>query len=266
MSERTDPRLPGMRGRSIDLNADLGEGFGRYRLTDDDALMDLVSSANIACGFHAGDPVTMARAVRAAQQRGVAIGAHPAYPDLVGFGRREMDASPEEITTFMLYQIGALAGFCRAAGSRLRYVKPHGALYNRAERDPATAAAIVEGVRKAGLDLILLGLTGGKLIQVAAEAGVPTAAEAFIDRAYLADGTLVPRSRPGAVIEDVAEAVDRAVSLARRQTVTAVDGSSLTIHADSLCLHGDTPDAVARLRAVRSRLEAEGVLIAPFAS
>ena len=251
--------------RTIDLNADLGEGFGRYRLTDDDALLSLASSANIACGFHAGDPVIMDRTVRAARERGVAIGAHPSYPDLVGFGRRDMDATPEEITAFVRYQIGALEAFCRAAGTRLRYVKPHGALYNRAARDPRTAGAIAEGVRQATPHLVLLGLAGSELLAAAAKVGVASAAEAFIDRAYLSDGTLVPRTRPGAVIEDAAAAVARAVALARRQPIRAIDGTELRIRADSLCVHGDTPDAVALLRAVRSGLEAEGVSIAPFA-
>ena len=251
--------------RSIDLNADLGEGFGAYKAGDDEGLLGVVTSANVACGFHAGDPLVMRRTVERAAERGVAVGAHPGYPDLLGFGRRDLAASGDEVAAYVVYQIGALQAFCAAAGTRLRYVKAHGALYNRAARDATVAQAIARGVRLADPSLVLLGLAGSEMIAAAREAGIRAAAEAFVDRAYLPTGELVPRSQPGATLHDVAEVTARAVRMAREGTVTAVDGTVMDVRPDSLCVHGDNPDALAIVRAVRERLEAEGITVAPFA-
>jgi len=251
--------------RCIDLNADLGEGFGRYQVADDAALLDVVSSANLACGFHAGDPVVMRRTVEDALRRRVTIGAHPGYPDLAGFGRRELAASGEEIHAYVVYQVAALSGFCAAAGSTLRYVKPHGALYLRAARDRPTAEAIVAAIRALDPGLTLLGLAGSALVDTARQAGLPVAAEGFIDRAYTPDGHLAPRSTPGAVLHDPVACVERAARLVLDGMVEALDGTMIPLRVDSLCAHGDGPTAVALLTAVRERLEGAGVRIAPFA-
>lgn len=250
---------------SIDLNADLGEGFGRYRLDSDLELLTLVSSANVACGFHAGDPVVMRETVSRAAARRVAVGAHPSYPDLVGFGRRELGASPEEVEADVVYQIGALSAFCVGHGTRLRYVKPHGALYNRAAKDRTIAQAIVRGIRSVDPDLMLLGLDGTVMLTEAEAAGINVAREAFVDRAYLADGHLVPRGQPGAVLDDVATIVERALRMVTERFVIAIDGTRRIVRPDSLCVHGDGPHAVAIVRALRERLESVGIEIAPFA-
>jgi 5-oxoprolinase (ATP-hydrolysing) subunit A len=251
---------------TVDLNADLGEGFGRYRLAEDAELLSLVTSANIACGFHAGDPITMRETVAAAADRGVAIGAHPGYPDLLGFGRRELGATPAEITAYMIYQIGALDAVCRARGTRLRYVKAHGALYNRAAADPTVAGAIAAAIHQVDPQLVLLGLAGSHLIEAGRAAGLRTATEAFADRAYAPDGSLVPRSESGAVVHDVEAVVARAVRMVCEERVTTTTGDVITVRADSLCVHGDTPGAIALVRALRARLVDHGVAIAPFAS
>ena len=251
--------------QTIDLNADLGEGFGHYRVGADAALLPLLTSANIACGFHAGDPMTMRETVAAAVRSGVAIGAHPGYPDLLGFGRRELDATAAEVTADVIYQIGALDAVCRAGGTRLRYVKPHGALYNRAAIDRPIADAIADAIRRTDPTLVLLGLAGSEMIAAGRAAGLRTAAEAFADRAYARDGTLVPRSRPGAVVDDVERVVARALRMVTSHTVTAIDGTDLAIEADSLCVHGDTPGALALVAALRARLDLDGVAVAPFA-
>ncbi len=250
---------------SVDLNADLGEGFGRYRLDSDLELLGLVSSANVACGFHAGDPTVMRETVSRAAARRVAIGAHPSYPDLVGFGRRELGATVEQIEADVVYQIGALAAFCVGNGARLRYVKPHGALYNRAATEAPVARAIVRAIRSVDPELMLLGLDGSAMIAEAESEGVRAAREAFVDRAYLADGRLVPRGQPGAVLDDVAAVVERAVRMVTERFVIAVDGTRRIVRPDSLCVHGDGPHAVAIVRALRERLEAIGIDIAPFA-
>lgn len=249
----------------VDLNADLGESFGHYRLPDE-ALLDLLTSANIACGFHAGDPLVMRRVVTAAAARGVAIGAHPGYPDLQGFGRRELAANPEEIEAFVLYQLGALAGICSAAGTRVRYLKPHGALYHRAAKDPEAADAIARAIRAFNPTLPLLGLPGTELPAAAARIGIPAAAEAFVDRGYLPDGGLVPRGQPGAMVEDPIVCADRAARMVLDGVVETVDGSMIPISADSLCVHGDGPAAERILHQVRERLIASGVELAPFAA
>ncbi|MDH2392804.1 LamB/YcsF family protein [Streptomyces sp. HNM0663] len=250
---------------SIDLNADLGEGFGRWRLTDDDQLLSVVTSANVACGFHAGDAATMRRVCGAAAERGVRIGAQVAYRDLAGFGRRAMDVPRDELAAEVAYQIGALEVFARAAGSAVSYVKPHGALYNRVVHDEQQAAAVVEGVELTGLRLPLLCLPGSALHALAEKAGLPVVAEAFTDRAYTAEGTLVPRASDGAVIHDPAEVVERSVSLARFKVLTSHCGRPVSIRARSLCLHGDTPGAVGLARLIRARLEGAGVRVEAFA-
>ncbi|MFG3163242.1 LamB/YcsF family protein [Streptomyces sp. NPDC048232] len=250
---------------SIDLNADLGEGFGRWRLTDDEGLLSVVTSANVACGFHAGDPATMRRVCELAAERGVAVGAQVSYRDLAGFGRRAMDVPPAELAAEVTYQIGALAVFARAAGTRVAYVKPHGALYNRVFRDEEQAAAVVDGVLLAGGALPVLGLPGSRVLERAAEAGLPAVPEAFADRAYTDQATLVPRGQEGAVVTGPDAVVARSVELARSGTVTARSGAVVTVRARSLCVHGDTPGAVDLARRVRERLEASGVRVEAFA-
>ncbi|MEU7283582.1 5-oxoprolinase subunit PxpA [Streptomyces sp. NPDC045431] len=249
---------------SIDLNADLGEGFGRWRLTDDEQLLSVVTSANVACGFHAGDPVTMRRVCALAAERGVRIGAQVSYRDLAGFGRRSMDVPADELAAEVAYQIGALEVFARAAGTRVSYVKPHGALYNRVVHDEEQAQAVVDGVLLTGERLPVLGLPGSRLHETAGEAGLPVVAEAFADRAYTAAGTLVPRREEGAVITDPAAVVERSVSMATLGEVTSRCGRPVAVHARSLCLHGDTPGAVELAREIRSRLEDSGVRVEAF--
>ncbi|MFE5855901.1 MULTISPECIES: LamB/YcsF family protein [unclassified Streptomyces] len=249
---------------SIDLNADLGEGFGPWRLTDDEGLLSVVTSANVACGFHAGDASTMRRVCRLAAERSVRIGAQVSYRDLAGFGRRAMDVPPDELAAEVAYQIGALEVFARAAGARVSYVKPHGALYNRVVHDEEQAAAVVEGVRLTGERLPLLGLPGSKLHTMAEKAGLPAITEAFADRAYTAEGTLVPRGEEGAVISGESEVVERSVSMARFGVVTSRCGRSIPVRARSLCVHGDTPGAVTLARQVRSQLESVGVRVESF--
>ncbi|MER7900012.1 5-oxoprolinase subunit PxpA [Streptomyces sp. NPDC096046] len=249
----------------IDLNADLGEGFGRWRLTDDEQLLSVVTSANVACGFHAGDAVTMRRVCELAAERGVRIGAQVSYRDLAGFGRRAMDVPSAELAAEVAYQIGALEVFARAAGARVAYVKPHGALYNRVVGDAEQAAAVVDGVLLADAALPVLGLPGSRLLELAGKAGLPVVTEAFGDRAYTDEGTLVPRAREGAVITDPDTVVERSLGLARSGEVVSRSGTRIEVRARSLCLHGDTPGAVELARRVRKRLEASGVRVEAFA-
>jgi 5-oxoprolinase (ATP-hydrolysing) subunit A len=249
---------------AVDLNADMGEGFGRYRLNDD-ALLATVTSASVACGFHAGDPVVMRETVMSALARGVTIGAHPGYPDLVGFGRRDLALTPSEVEAIVVYQVGALQAVCAAAGAKLRYVKPHGSLYNRAARDAAAADAIAHAVRSVDSSLILLGLARSALIEAADRVGIRSVSEAFVDRGYRSDGTLVPRGEPGAILTDVGTIAERALRMVEKGTVLSVDGHVVIVRAESFCTHGDGPDAVAIVRAVRTRLEQAGVGIASFA-
>jgi 5-oxoprolinase (ATP-hydrolysing) subunit A len=246
--------------RTVDLNADVGEAQG-----DDATVVGLVTSANVACGFHAGDPLIMRATVDAAVRSGVAVGAHPGYPDPRGFGRRDLGATPDEIVADVVYQIGALQAIAHAAGTRVRYVKAHGALYNRAAKDAAAARAIVEAVQLTDPTLVLLGLAGSVMIDAADAAGVPAAEEAFADRAYAADGTLVPRSVPGAVLTDPATVAARAVRIATEGAVDTIDGGTVRLRADSLCVHGDTPGALALIRAIRRALGEAGLQLAPFA-
>jgi UPF0271 protein len=249
----------------VDLNSDLGEGYGRWALGDDDALLEVVTSANVACGFHAGDPATIDRTVRTAVEHGVAVGAQVSYPDLVGFGRREMDVPAAELTADVLYQIGAVEAFARSAGSRVRYVKPHGALYNRIARDPVQAAAVVEAVRRYDPALPLLTLPGSAAMDAARAAGIPVVGEGFADRAYTAEGRLVSRREPGAVLHDPQRVAARAVRMATEHRVESVDGSQVEVDVRSLCVHGDTPGAVDLARRVRAALEEAGVTLEPFA-
>ena len=250
---------------SIDLNADLGEGFGRWRLTDDDQLLSVVTSANVACGFHAGDAATMRRVCEQAAERGVRIGAQVSYRDLAGFGRRAMDVPPDELAAEVAYQIGALEVFARAAGTRVSYVKPHGALYNRVVHDEEQAGAVVDGVRLADAALPVLGLPGSRLLELAGGSGLPTVTEAFADRAYTAAGALVPRGEEGAVVTDPEAVVERSLGLARDGAVTSHSGSRVAVRARSLCLHGDTPGAVELARRVRARLTGVGIRVEAFA-
>jgi len=249
----------------LDLNSDLGEGYGRWALGDDAALLEVVTSANVACGFHAGDPATIDRTVRAAVERGVAVGAQVSYPDLVGFGRREIDVPPDELTADVLYQLGALEAFAKAAGSRVRYVKPHGALYNRIARDPVQAAAVVEAIRRYDPALPLLTLPGSVAMEAAGEAGIPSVGEGFADRAYTAEGRLVSRREPGAVLHDPEQVAARAVVMATEHRVEAAGGEQVAVEVRSLCVHGDTPGAVDLARAVRTALEHAGVTLEAFA-
>jgi 5-oxoprolinase (ATP-hydrolysing) subunit A len=257
------PAGPG--GTVVDLNADLGESFGAWRLGDDDALLSVVTSANIACGFHAGDPLTIRRACAGAVAHGVAIGAQVSYRDLAGFGRREMTVPPDELTAEVLYQIAALDGIARAEGGRVRYVKPHGALYNRAARDPEQAGAIVAAIRSYDPGLPLLTLPGSAVAVAAAAAGLTAVTEAFADRAYADDGTLVRRGQPGAVLTDQDVVAARTVALVTGQGIDSVNGSRLQLAARSVCVHGDTPGAVGLATAVRAALERAGVALVPFA-
>lgn len=250
----------------IDLNADVGEGFGVWRLGDDDGLLELVTSANVACGFHAGDPTTMRRVCSAAVDHGVVIGAQVGYRDLAGFGRRRMDIDPSELAADVLYQIGALDACARAAGSGVRYVKPHGALYNTAADDPGQAEAVAAAVAAFDRALPLLALPGSALEDAAHAAGVPFVPEAFADRAYRPSGRLVARSEPGAVIDDPYDVVARAAAVAMHQRVTAVDGTVLPVEARSLCVHGDTAGAVYLAGEIRRTLVDAGVTLAPFTS
>jgi len=248
----------------IDLNADLGEGFGRWTLGDDAALLDVVTSANIACGFHAGDPSIMRQACQQAAARGVRIGAQVGYRDLVGFGRRHIDIARGDLTADILYQLGALQAFAVAAGGQVDYLKPHGALYNTAVIDPVQAGAIVDAVSTFDRTLPILTLPGSMLAHLAAEADIEVVAEAFADRSYRVDGTLVPRGEPGALLTDAHAIAERAVSIARDGRVPAEDDGLIGLTPQSLCIHGDTPGSVTIARAVRDALVAAGVELQPF--
>jgi UPF0271 protein len=250
---------------AIDLNSDLGEGFGVWRMGDDAALLGIVTSANVACGFHAGDPTIMSAVTGTAADRGVAVGAQVSYRDLAGFGRRRIEMDPGQLTDEVIYQIGALDGFCHVAGQSVRYVKPHGALYNTCVDDEVQAAAVVRAVALYDDSLPVLGLPGSALLRHAGRAGLPCVAEGFVDRAYSPDGRLVPRSDPAALVTDVDEVVQRAVRLAQDGEVVAVDGTVLAMKVESLCVHGDTPGAVSLARQVRAALEHAGAVVQPFA-
>lgn len=249
---------------SVDLNADLGEGFGVWRLGDDDAMLGIVTSANLACGFHAGNPVGLARTCRAAADRGVRIGAQVGYFDLAGFGRRRIDVEPEELRADVIYQIGALQAMAHAAGTTLGYVKPHGALYNTIAVEQEQARAVAAAVHAVDPGLPVLGLAGSAFFAEAKRLGLRTVAEVFADRAYLPNGQLVPRHHEGAVLREPAEIADRVAVMVRTGQVSAIDGSMIDVDAESICVHGDSPGAVQIATAVRRRLEAEGVTIEAF--
>jgi len=245
----------------IDLNSDLGESFGRWTLGNDVEVMRSITSANIACGFHAGDPGVMRETVRRAKAAGVAIGAHPGFPDLVGFGRRNISATPQEVEDFVIYQVGALAGIAAAEGARLQHVKAHGALYNMAIRNRELAAAIARAVVAFDRRLVLFGLPGTELLRAGEAAGLKVAAEGFADRAYEADGSLTPRDRPGAVIHNAEEVVRRAVRMAQEGVVTAMNGRDLPMRVDTICTHGDTPGSHELTRRIRDALERAGIRV-----
>ncbi|MHA7268955.1 LamB/YcsF family protein [Arthrobacter sp. HLT1-20] len=249
----------------LDLNADVGESFGQWSLGDDQAIMAHVSSANIACGFHAGDPATMRRSASLAAAAGVVIGAHPSYRDLAGFGRRFMDVDPQELTQELIYQIGALQAMAGAEGTSVRYVKPHGALYNAIVHHTGQAQAVVDAVLAVDASLQLLVAPNSQVQRLATGAGLSVVTEAFADRAYNTDGTLVSRTRPGAVLHDLDAVVAQSLDIALHQEVTAMDGTRIPIAARSLCLHGDTPGAVQLAAAVRTALTGAGVTIRSFA-
>lgn len=248
-----------MRDR-CDLNADLGESYGAWRMGDDDALLALVSACNIACGFHAGDPLTIERTVAAAQARGVAIGAHPSLPDLVGFGRREMRVDADELRAMTVYQIAALGGFARAAGARLRHVKPHGALYGMLARDSRLATAFVAAIAALDATLAIYGPPSGALREASVAAGLRYVREGFADRGYLADGSLVPRDRPGALL-DLPAAREQGLKLARGEPIQAQDGSVLVLDIETLCLHGDGPEALVLAAALRHDLDDAAIAV-----
>ena len=250
---------------SVDLNSDVGESFGRWTLGDDEAVLANVTSANVACGFHAGDPTTLRRTCGLAVAGGVVVGAQVGYRDLAGFGRRFLDVAPRELADDVLYQLGALEALCRVSGTRVRYLKPHGALYNTVVHHEAQARAVVDALADYDRDLPVLGLPGSVLLRVAQEKGLRTVAEAFADRGYTPDGTLVPRSEPGALLHDPTEVAARVLRLVTEGVLTAVDGGDVVVRADSVCLHGDSPGAVEMARAVRSTLDSHGIAVSPFA-
>jgi UPF0271 protein len=250
----------------IDINADVGESFGAYSLGADAALMRSITSASIAAGFHAGDPSVLRRTITLAKSHGVAIGAHPGFPDLVGFGRRELQVAPAEAEDFVLYQIAAVAGVAAAEGVKLQHVKPHGALFNMAVRDAALAAAIAKAVAAFDRSLILFGLPGSAIISAGRAAGLRVAAEIFADRAYEPDGSLTPRSHPGSVIHDAGAVASRAVRMVKERVVDAVDGTIVPLDADTICVHGDTPGAEQLAAGLRARLVAAGITVAAIGS
>ncbi len=248
----------------MDLNSDLGESFGRWVLGDDDAMLALVTSANVACGFHAGDAATLRRTCAGAVEHGVVVGAQVSYRDLAGFGRRFVDVPPGELADDVVYQIGALDGLCRVTGTTVRYVKPHGALYNAVVHHEGQSGAVVAAVRDYDASLPVLGLPGSALLRAAEAAGLRAVPEFFVDRGYAGDGTLVPRSEPGALLDDPARAAQRLLRLLTDGVVRAVDGTDLAVRAESACLHGESPAAVAMATEVRRTLEQEGIHLRAF--
>lgn len=248
----------------VDLNADLGESFGRYKLGLDEEVMKYITSANVATGWHAGDPLVMRKTVKLAKENGVAVGAHPGYPDLLGFGRRYMKLTYDEARNYILYQVGALYAFVRAEGIELQHVKPHGALYNALVKEEELARGVIEGIADFDKNLIFVTLSGSRPAEIAEEMGVKVAHEVFADRAYNPDGTLVPRSKPGAVIEDKEEIAERVISMVKDGGVRAINGEWVELKVDTICLHGDNPKAVEIAAHIRKVLEEEGVKIVPM--
>ena len=252
--------------KTIDLNCDMGESFGVYTLGYDEEAMAHVTSINVACGFHASDPMNMMQTIKLAKKYGVAVGAHPGFPDLVGFGRRSMASSVEEIKADVIYQIGALWGFCRAEGLKLQHVKAHGAMYNQAEKDMNIAVAIAEAIKAVDDNLYMVCLGNSVMVEGAKKVGVRYVEEAFADRAYTAQGTLVPRKQAGAVIHDLDAVTAQVLGMVKDSTVTALDGTVVKIGAQTVCVHGDTPNAVAMIKSIRAGLSAEGIAVRAFGS
>lgn len=250
--------------KTIDINCDLGESFGRYTLGMDETVLPYITSANVACGFHASDPLVMSKTVTMAKENDVLVGAHPGFPDLVGFGRRNIDASAAEIKSMMLYQLGALVAFCKANEMKLHHVKPHGALYNMAAKDLNIARAICEAIADYDQELILLALSGSQMIQAAKEIGIPYASEVFADRAYEEDGTLVARMKQGAVITDEDEAIARVIQMVTKGTVNSLSGKEIAIVADSVCVHGDGVKAVAFAKKINEAMKQNGIQVMSF--
>lgn len=248
----------------VDVNSDLGESFGRYTLGMDADILPLVSSANVACGYHASDPLVMNKTIAMAKEAGVRVGAHPGFPDLMGFGRRNMDVSPAEAKAYTLYQLGALDAFCKAHGVKMQHVKPHGAMYNMAGKDYALSKTICEAIYEYNKDLIVMALSGGELVHAAEDMGLKVAREVFADRAYEEDGSLVNRRKEGAMITDENEAIARVVRMIKEQKVTAITGKDIPIKADSVCVHGDGVKALAFVKKIRETLTAEGIEIVPL--
>ncbi len=253
--------------QKIDLNCDMGESFGAYKIGMDESVIKYITSANIACGWHAGDPLVMDKTVKMAVEHGVGVGAHPGYPDLLGFGRRNMDCTADEIRSYVISQVGALQAFCTVHGTRLQHVKPHGALYLTAVANETVARAVAEAIVSVNPNLLYVALAGAKgemVRRIGNEAGLKTVFEAFPDRAYTPEGNLVSRREPGAVIKDPATVAQRALRMAVQGVVTAIDGSSVKLEAQTLCVHGDTPSALDLVRNIRETLEAEGVAVQPM--
>lgn len=248
----------------IDLNSDLGESFGRYTIGMDEKIIPLITSANVACGYHAADPVVMSKTVRKAKEAGIQIGAHPGFPDLMGFGRRNLNVAPEEAKAYVLYQLGALDAFCKAEGIKLQHVKPHGALYNMAAKDYILSKSICEAIYEFDKNLIVLALSGGELARAAADMGLRTALEVFADRGYEEDGTLVDRRKEGAMITDEEEAIKRVIRMVKEKKVTAVTGKDISIQANSVCVHGDGEKALAFVEKIRQAFQNENIQIVPI--
>lgn len=249
----------------IDLNSDLGESFGAYTIGLDGDILPYITSSNIACGYHAGDPLVMEKTVKLCKEKGVAVGAHPGYPDLMGFGRRNMAASPKEVAAYIKYQVGALLAFCTSHGVKMQHVKPHGALYNTAAKDYELSRAIAEAIYSIDNSLILLGLSGSEMLRAAQDIGLPCASEVFADRAYNEDGSLVARGTPGAMIKDVDECAQRIVRMVKENKVTAITGKDITLAPQSICVHGDTPEAVQFVENIRKQLEQNDIQLANLA-
>ncbi|MBI5584301.1 MAG: 5-oxoprolinase subunit PxpA [Deltaproteobacteria bacterium] len=248
----------------IDINCDMGESFGAYKIGEDEKIIEYITSANIACGFHAGDPVVMEKTVKLAKDHGVGVGAHPGFPDLLGYGRRMMETCPGEVQQYVLYQVGALAAFCRAHQVAMQHLKPHGALYNLAARDEKTAAEVIGAVQAYDPELILVVLAGSRLAELAEKEGLKIAREVFPDRAYLEDGRLAPRSLPGAVVHDPEQVRRRVVKLIAEGALTSIDGKEVPLQADTLCIHGDTPGAWKLAQTIREALDEAGISVAPL--
>ncbi len=248
----------------IDINCDLGEGFGSYRIGADERVMPFITSANVACGYHAGDPMIMAQTVELAKTHGVGVGAHPGYPDLLGYGRRHLETFPGEIRNYILYQTGALGALARAAGVELQHVKPHGAMYNLAAKDERAAQEVIEAVKAYDRDLILITLAGSLCAQVASAAGLRVAREIFPDRAYLSNGQLAPRSMAGAVIQDPEQVKERVLRLVKTGKMSSIDGHEIALDMDTLCVHGDNPGAWKLAKTIRETLESSGIRVVPM--